>query len=553
MIKKRWRRSYVLTGITSFVLLCALAGCTTEKKADLYVATNGEDTNPGTEAKPFASLARAEDAVRDLKSRTQEPITVWVRGGTYYLPEPLVFEPEDSGSENQPITYAAYPGEKPAISGGRKIVAEWRPFRDGIMMCSLEEVKSGEFYFTQLFVNGKRQIRARYPNFDPREVGDQAGLVERARFDPEIALNRSSYILAAGADRWPHEEFYYDPKTFTQQRWSKPHEAVVHIFPANYWGNLQWQVRDIDWDRHAVKLGKGGWHLRPSPGATGLSDRSLFYIENVFEELDVAGEWYLDTGEGILYYRSPSDLDLSTASVEAVVLKRTVEFRGSKERPVRHLKLAGFRFIHTATTFLEEYEVPSMGDWSIHRGGAIFFEGAEDCGIENSFFDAVGGNAVFISGHNRRIRVHGNTFTQSGDSAVCLVGKSHLRTDLSYTCEFCGYKHAWGWGEPTGEYPAECVISNNLIHDIGVFGKQTAGVFVSLSMKNTVSHNHIYNVPRAAICINDGAWAGTLSNITTFTTRFVRPRITAPLTRGGGSHIGAAISPTARPHTQQAT
>lgn len=53
----------------------------------------------------------------------------------------------------------------------------------------------------------------------------------------------------------------------------------------------------------------------------------------------------------------------------------------------------------------------------------------------------------------------------------------------------------------------ENVVSNNLIHDCGIFGKQVAGVFVSISEKNTIAHNLIYNMPRAGICINDG-WGG---------------------------------------------
>ncbi len=122
-------------------------------------------------------------------------------------------------------------------------------------MCSLSEVRAGQLDFTQLFVNGKRQIRARFPNYDPDGVVNQAGLVERARFDPQLGLDRPGYVLAAGAGKWPHQAFYYDPRTFTQKRWAKPHEAVVHIFPTNYWGNLQWQVQDIDWDKHVVKLG----------------------------------------------------------------------------------------------------------------------------------------------------------------------------------------------------------------------------------------------------------------------------------------------------------
>ncbi|NQU75987.1 MAG: right-handed parallel beta-helix repeat-containing protein, partial [Planctomycetes bacterium] len=104
--------------------------------------------------------------------------------------------------------------------------------------------------------------------------------------------------------------------------------------------------------------------------------------------------------------------------------------------------------------------------------------------------------------------VCGNKFVELGDSAVCLVGRSHLRHDLNYTCPFCGQEHCWNWDTPSEETPGDCRVSNNLIHHVGVFGKQTAGVFVSLADKITISHNHIHHVPRAAVCINDGLWGG---------------------------------------------
>ena len=74
---------------------------------------------------------------------------------------------------------------------------------------------------------------------------------------------------------------------------------------------------------------------------------------------------------------------------------------------------------HTAATFLESYEVPSLSDWAIHRGGTIFLEGARDCVIEACFFDAVGGNAVFMNNYNRNNLVTGCKFTETGDSAIC--------------------------------------------------------------------------------------------------------------------------------------
>jgi hypothetical protein len=56
-------------------------------------------------------------------------------------------------------------------------------------------------------------------------------------------------------------------------------------------------------------------------------------------------------------------------------------------------------------------------------------EGAENCSIDNCFFDAVGGNGVFINNYNRGIKVIGNEFCEAGDSAVCMVGSDHLTAD----------------------------------------------------------------------------------------------------------------------------
>ena len=47
--------------------------------------------------------------------------TVAVGTGTYYLPATLEFTPADSGSASGPITYMAYPSERPVLSGGRRI------------------------------------------------------------------------------------------------------------------------------------------------------------------------------------------------------------------------------------------------------------------------------------------------------------------------------------------------------------------------------------------------------------------------------------------------
>ncbi len=459
---------------------------------NLYVAPDGDDSNPGTETQPFATLERAKDAVRSLKSNVAKPITVFVREGVYYLSEPLVFTPEDSGTELQPITYAAYPGEKPTLSGGINLEVKWEAYRDGILKCSVPKGMD----FNELFVNGKRQMRARYPNFDPEKP----------------LVGEGGYLNATGAGE---REFTYDPDTFTKNRWANPTDAIVHIFPGSYWNNFQFRIASVDRNSHLIKLGEGGWQtaLLDNPDdffGTALSRGSHFFIDNVFEELDAPREWFLDREESILYYVPAPGLDLAGARVEVVNLKRLIEVKGSRQTPIRHLNLKGFRFAHTSATFMDEYITPSTGDWGIHQGGAVYMEGVEDCAVEDCFFDAVGGNALYISDHARRIRVYGNTFAYTGDSAVCLVGRSHVIENGEMPCPFCGAASYWSFGPDPEDYPADCLISNNLMHHIGVYGKQTAGVFMATTMKNTISHNHIHSMPRAALCINDPFWGGHL-------------------------------------------
>jgi hypothetical protein len=481
------RRNFLQTGVLAFVdmrlpkLGERVSECADKSANELHVAVNGSDRNAGTLRQPFATLERAKVEVRRLKGRAQRQITVWVRGGTHYLGAPLVLGPEDSGTATVPILYASYPGEIATLSGGNRLACDWKPYKDGIVRCAVRQ----SFLFTQLFVNGKRRVRARYPSYDRENpLVDGAGYIDVAR----------------PTELWPPKRFHYDPETFTRNRWKKPQEAVVHLFPLDRWGNLQWEVQNIDWENNAISLGWGGFQINEllfGRAATGIGTsqiysrgfRSRFFVENVFEELNSPSEWYFDREEGLLYYIPEPDEKLETALVEAPFLEQVVEFRGSQRQPVQFVTFSGFRIAHTASTFLHTYEAPSLGDWTIHRGGSVFLEGTRDCGMINTFFDQVGGNGVFLNNYNSRTRIYGNRFAETGDSAICLVG-----------CE----SQIQGTSRPL---PSENFIANNLIHDCGYFGKQSAGVFLSVTERNTISHNRIFNMPRAAICVNDG-WGG---------------------------------------------
>ena len=121
----------------------------------LYVATDGNDRWSGTLPEPnaagtdgpLATLTGARDAIRRMKEDEplQQPVTVLLRSGVYQLGEPFTLTPQDSGSEQAPITYAAYPDEQPVISGGREING-WRQGEGELWTVAIPEVKAGDWY-----------------------------------------------------------------------------------------------------------------------------------------------------------------------------------------------------------------------------------------------------------------------------------------------------------------------------------------------------------------------------------------------------------------------
>ena len=252
------------------LVLASLAGLEAKATAAdviFYVATNGRDNNQGTKKRPFETLARAKEAVKAAKQRGKKPITVLVGEGTYYQVQPVTFGPADSGTADAPVTWLAEPGKVVTISGGQKLRCRWKRYKKGIMMCELGDVKAGKLDFTQLFVNGKRQHRARYPNYDNSEPG-QTGYI---RPEDRIPRNAVDPMPDDNEDMTQNNPvprgIVYKSDTFTKKRWAKPEEAIIHIFQAPHWGNLQWTVKAVDFDNHYIPLPtKNGTSPEHMPG-----------------------------------------------------------------------------------------------------------------------------------------------------------------------------------------------------------------------------------------------------------------------------------------------
>jgi len=436
--------------------------------ASWFVSPQGLDTNPGDRARPFATLQRAQRAARQTHGR--EPVTVFLREGIYYLPETLVFTAEDSGTKANPVVYQAYLNEQPVISGGVPLKdLRWEAYRDGIRKAS---VPAG-FTSDQLFVNGERQPMARYPNFDPN-----------VRHFNGYAADAISPARAA--------------------RWNDPRGGFIHAMHASEWGGMHYLITGKGADNQITF--EGGWqNNRPS-----RMHPQFRMVENIFEELDAPGEWFLDAKAGLLYFYPPAGLELTSATIEAVRLRHLVEFRGSAPAPVRFISLQGLTFRHAARTFMENREPLVRSDWTTYRGGALFYTGAEDCAVADCFIDQVGGNAVFINGYNRRVTVRGCQIAKAGANGVAFVGdRDAARVPRDWNDHSQNLAKVDRTPGPKSEnYPADCLVEDCLIYLSGRVEKQTAPVQIELAQGITVRHCSLYDVPRAGINIGDGCWGG---------------------------------------------
>ncbi len=459
-----------------FVLSCSIIAatlCATTLPAaqydDYYVDPNGSDSYPGSIDQPFRSIARAQTQIRECINLKKQPMTVYLREGVYYLDDTVVFSAEDSGAPNATVTYSAYKGETAVISGGSRLALTWKPYRNGI----LQAKTSDGLAFDQLFVNGKRQRMARYPDFDP-DIVPYNGFAANA-FSPERAAN-----------------------------WADPVGGFIHAMHRNRWGGYHYRITAKRSDNTVIY--EGGWQNNRQMGM----HKSYRFVENIFEELDAPGEWFHDSTTQTLYYYPPKGIDPETATIEIARLKTLIEFRGTQEDPVRHINLKGLVFRHTARTFMETKEPLLRSDWTIYRGGTVLFNGAEDCVVADCEFDQVGGNAVFVNNYNRRISLRGTHIHSAGASGVCFVGDPQaVRNPLFEYHQRQAYEDIDKTrGPKTDNHPANCVVDDCLIHDIGVVEKQATGVQISMSRSVTIRHCSIYDVGRAGINISEGTFGG---------------------------------------------
>lgn len=270
--------------------------------------------------------------------------------------------------------------------------------------------------------------------------------------------------------------------------------AVIHAFHHAYWGDWKFEVNEHNKANATLHFGRGGF--QEARGSCGHGGHD-WMVENVKDLLDHHEEWWLDDEQGVLYHfpnvTAGSESEESATTYVASMLDTLIAVNGSMVAPARNIHISSLALAHAAPTYMGDYEVPSAGDWSIHRGGAVYIEGAENVSVSSCLFDQSGGNGVCVSRYARDVVISNNEMHRIGDTGVVVVG------DLKYDTET-------PWLHVDGNYPVRTIVQDNFIHELGVFTKQTAGFFQALAAQSTVSNNIIINGPRSAINFNDAAF-----------------------------------------------
>ena len=445
----------------------------TAAPADFYVAPDGEDTNPGTEAAPFASPARARDAVRALVADgLAKDVTVLVRGGTYVLDEPLAFGPEDSGTAEYRITYAAYPGERPVISGGRA-VSGWTKAEGGKWTVELPEVKSGSWQFRQLFSGGKRLPRARFPN--------GRGLLRVESVSPDvkqIVLDEASGMGSLAGK---------DAELVMYQNWSISRAAIVDTD-----GRTVSVANPMGWIGHGA--------------ATTASPGKPCYIEHAPEFVDEPGEWRLDRKTGVLTYMAAEEEDPNEGQFVAPRLERLLVVNGRADAPVQNLHFTGLSLEHAA------WRLPDFGYLGIQAGHhgttmsepacvlpvTIEFAYAEDCGLERCRVAHVGATGIGLGAGCRRTTIAGCEVTDIGGNGIMVGWRGKAQ---SHRVELAGDESLSGdWRDPR-DVPTGNAITNCVIRNCGAVNHGCVGIYDGFCAETRIAHNLVTDMPYTGISI----------------------------------------------------
>lgn len=288
-------RTYLGALCLLFLTISVVCGAT------LHVSPAGSDQNSGTETKPFATLSRARDEIR--RRSDQRPIDVIIHGGAYRQVTTLQLDRRDSDSH-----WRAAAGEEVRIGGGICVDPKaLAPVKEPSVLQRLSPAARRHVLVADLSALGIHGIE-RWPN-----------QFRGAPSTPELFFNDQRMQIA----RWPNETWAAvnkiidagsaprdgdtsgRPPVFTcedprPQKWNTNAGVWLCGNWTYNWYDEVIRVKSIDRNNGQIAL--------VSPAIYGVKS-GRFYALNLLEELDTAGEYYVDAETGRLYFWPPAPIE----------------------------------------------------------------------------------------------------------------------------------------------------------------------------------------------------------------------------------------------------
>ena len=413
---------------------------------EFYVAASGNDANPGTKEAPFATIAKAKAAVREVNGGMQGDIVVNIGSGTYFLDSTLYFEPEDSGKNGYQVIYKGEDGKMPTISGGKK-VSGFMPSAKypGVYETKIDNVDK----INAIYVNGARRYMAKAGTYmkglkKPEKYNTQEWYDNHPEDPRDNAYNWNDlntryeydgmYMSKEDIGFYENEEDIY---FVWNEGWKSYYIPVQDIMPdPDNQENVIVRMMDGIWDR--AQNSNKSMNNNPRP-------EKEFMVMNAMELLDIPGEFYFNRKTDILYYMPYEHEDMSSAEVIVpnVEFLMLLDGRGVDNK-VENITFTGLKFSHNLWTDFQLGFLSTQGTTTGSTNGSMFSSYTPQttgsyatipCAVMASMtdnvdfygnhFDGISGGALDLYNGITNSDVVGNAFSDIGEGAIFLGSTAH--------------------------------------------------------------------------------------------------------------------------------